>query len=378
MTLEAGFGRTVINPKTPVMLAGFGDRTSPANKIHDDLEARVLCLVQDDGVMLCLVVCDLLGMSVEFSDPVRESIAGELGIGKDAVLTSCTHTHHGPNVMKGGEGLGWITPEGYAETLTDACRRAAVAARAATEPAFLKFVRAQLPDGLSVNRRGYPYEPWFSVLDILREDGSRIGTVFNLAIHPVSLGSEWLEVSGDWVGPFRSAVEESVGGMAIMLSGALGDVNPRGWEGLAGPGGNFSNTEALGKDIASAALARLPDCESVEGRIAVASSRTIDVPVSPTPLVELTGLTDPIISVELIEWSLGSVRLVSIPGEAFQAFGKAVDEARGGRTLLAGISPSWHGYLPQPFGAGYEETVSFGEGAVLGILEALTDVAPMQ
>ena len=373
MTIEAGFARTVINPKTPVMLAGFGDRTGPANEIHDDLEARVLCLMQDDGVTLCLVVCDLLGMSVEFSDPVRESIASELRIPIEAVLTSCTHTHHGPNVMKGGEALGWIMPEGYTETLTDACRRAAAAARAATEPASLSFARAPLPEGLSVNRRGYPYEPWFSVLDIMRQDGSRIGTVFNLAIHPVSLGPEWLAVSGDWVGPFRAAVESNAGGMAIMLSGALGDVNPRGWEDLAGPGGNFSNTEALGKDIASAALAILPDCEPLEGRIAIASSRTIDVPVSPTPLVELTGLKEPTMSVELIEWSLGSVRLVSIPGEAFQAFGKAVDDARGGRTLLAGISPSWHGYLPKPFGAGYEETVSFGEAAVVEILKALTD-----
>ncbi len=375
MSLKAGFGRSVITPSTPVMLAGFGDRTLPASKVHDDLEVRVLYL-EEGGIALCLVVCDLLGMSVEFSEPVRRSISSALNIPLDAVLTSCTHTHHGPNVMKGGDALGWTTLEGYADVLSDACRDAAAAARGAAEPAGLSFVRAPLPDGLSVNRRGYPYDPWFSALDIRRPDDSRIGVLVNLAIHPVSLGSEWLEVSGDWVSPFRSAVEQNAGGTTIMLSGALGDVNPRGWEGLSGPEGNFLNTEALGQDIASAVLARLGDCEPLEGHIAVSSSRTIEVPVSPTPLVELIDMKDPLLTVELIEWSLGSVSLVSIPGEAFQAFGKAVDEARGGRTLLAGISPSWQGYLPQPFGAGYEETVSFGEGAVLGILEALTDVAP--
>ena len=76
--------------------------------------------------------------------------------------------------------------------------------------------------------------------------------------------------------------------------------------------------------------------------------------------------------VELIEWQFGDVRLVSIPGEAFHLLGREIAASRGGRVLLAGIAPSWNGYLPHPWGEGYEEGVSFGEDAVRTMREALT------
>jgi hypothetical protein len=79
--------------------------------------------------------------------------------------------------------------------------------------------------------------------------------------------------------------------------------------------------------------------------------------------------------VELVEWAIGPVRLVSIPGEAFQAFGRQVVGARAGKVLLAGLSPLWQGYLPVPFVAdGYEERTSYGPNAVQAVLDALLDV----
>jgi neutral ceramidase len=372
MSLQAGFGGSNITPSVPLMLAGFGDRTIPAQEIHDDLQARALYL-EDGNIRLCLVVCDLLGMSVEFSDPVRREVATALDVELEAVLLACTHTHSGPNTMKGGESLGWATPEGYDEVLVDGCRAAALVARDNSEPAKLHFGRALLSEGLSVNRRGHPYEPWFAMLDVRRPDSSRIGVVANFSIHPVSLGPEWLEVSCDWVGPFRAALERDAGGTAILLSGALGDINPPGWEDYHGPGGVFGATESLGRNIAAEAAALLPHCEPINGTIAIAASRNIEIPVSPTPLADLAGIQDRT-EVELIEWSIGDVRLVSIPGEAFHAFGREVDETRGARALLAGLSPNWHGYLPRPFGAGYEEAVSFGEPAVEAIFKALVEV----
>ena len=40
--------------------------------------------------------------------------------------------------------------------------------------------------------------------------------------------------------------------------------------------------------------------------------------------------------------------------------------------LLAGLAPEWHGYLPSPFRDGYEESTSYGRGAVATIAAALT------
>ena len=73
------------------------------------------------------------------------------------------------------------------------------------------------------------------------------------------------------------------------------------------------------------------------------------------------------VPVELVEWSIGPVRLVSVPGEAFHALGRAIEErarADGAHVLLAGLAPEWHGYLPSPFRDGYEESTSYGRDAV--------------
>ena len=113
--LEVGFGSAIITPPTPVQLAGFAD-DQPATEVHDDLEVRTLYVRGELGAV-CLIVCDLLGMSRSFAHPVRESVATALGLELGAVLTSCVHTHAAPNCITGGEALGWPTPDGYLELL---------------------------------------------------------------------------------------------------------------------------------------------------------------------------------------------------------------------------------------------------------------------
>ena len=138
----------VITPETPVVLAGFGDRHQPATEVHDDLEVRTLYLAAPDGgAAVCLVVCDLLGMSASFAVPIRRSVAADLGLPMSAVLTASTHTHSGPSCIAGSEAVGWPPPPGYAEVLVAGCRAAASEARRAAVPASLAYRRARLPDG---------------------------------------------------------------------------------------------------------------------------------------------------------------------------------------------------------------------------------------
>lgn len=371
---RAGFGAGVITPPVPCQLAGFGDRHEPATTVHDDLEARAFYLADGapgSGAALCLVVCDLLGMTAEFADPVRSAVGEALGLPREAVLTACVHTHAGPNAMAGGERLGWTTPDGYLDVLVSGCVQAAQEAAERAEPADLRFARAPLPGDLSVNRRGLPYDPTFCVIDVHRPGGGgRIGLLANVAIHPVALGPECLAVSSDWVGTFRAEMEQRAGGRCVLLSGPLGDVNPRAPHSHPTEGGNFAEADALGRDVATAVVAVLDRTVPAGDGVAVRSTRTIEVPVSSTPLALLTGITASM-TVELVEWLLGSVLLLSIPGEAFSAFGAAVTAARGDEVVLAGLCPVWQGYLPVPFGEGYEETVSFGAPAVQAILAAL-------
>jgi neutral ceramidase len=370
--LEAGFGSAIITPPTPVQLAGFID-DQPATEVHDDLEVRALFLRGDHGGV-CLLVCDLLGLSPRFANPVRDAVARALDLPRAAVLTSCIHTHAGPSTLEGGHLLGWITPDGYREALVERCVEAALASRAAAEPATLRAGRWPLPAGLSINRRRLPYDPTFAVVDVLGLGGSRIGTVANISIHPVALGPECLAVSSDWVGPFRTELERRVGGTALLLSGAIGDVNPchvhRQDNECGGDG--FAEAEQLGRDVAQRVDAVLPEAEPVatEGP-SVVRHRVIDVTLGSTLLT--LGREGRTVPIELVEWAIGPVRLVSIPGEAFHALGRAIEDRAGDGSLvlLAGLSPEWHGYLPSPFGDGYEESTSYGRDAVHMIADAL-------
>jgi len=371
--MKAGFGVATITPELPVYLAGFGARDKPADSVRDDLEARAIVL--DD---FCLVVCDLLGMSPGFSAPVREAIAESLGTDTAHVLVASTHTHHGPSAMAGTDALGWPVPEGYREVLRAGCVAAATHARDAAADAELRYGRFPLPGGVSFNRRGNAYDdPEFTVLDVTRPDGHRIGVLANIAVHPVALGPHNYAISTDWVGPFRLELERLAGGLAIELTGALGDINPVPRPGdkpvnTYEPWASAEETDQIGRTIAAAVAQALDDCAPLATELDVQRAETHEIPLDGSGLAAVAQ-TDTM-AVDFLEWSIGDVRLVSLPGEAFFALGREIEQARGNRTILAGIAPSWHGYLPVPWGDGYEEGVSYGQNFVDAVRNVLRSV----
>ena len=354
-------------------LAGFGGRAGPATEVRDDLEVRVL-YARSDGAGVCLIVCDLLGMSPEFANPVRRAVGAALDLPIEAVLRRAFTPTPGRARWRAPRRWDGPTPEGYLDILVNGCVAAAVEARGNAEPATFYFDRQPLPDGLSINRRGLPYTPTFAVLDVRTPSGDRLGALANVSIHPVALGPECLAVSSDWVGSFRNALESSDGGRSVLLSGALGDVNPPVHAHATGPydNDNFEDADILGRRVAAVVSDALHGTKPVGDGMGVRRHRWIEVEAAGA-LAALAGIAGPL-SVELVEWMLGDVRLVSVPGEAFHAMGNAIEKAKGGHVMLAGLSPVWQGYLPEPWGDGYEEGVSYGQGAVEAIRDAL--VAP--
>src|SRR5207244_12189599 len=113
----------------------------------------------------------------------------------------------------------------------------------------------------------------------------------------------------------------------------------------------------------------------LSGALDVVRAETHDIALGRSDLAALAQSES--MPVDFVEWSIGDVRLVSMPGEAFFALGREISDARNRRTILAGICPSRHGYLPVPRGDGYEEGVSSGKEAcetVLGVLSTWPEV----
>ena len=165
--LEAGFGTAIITPPTPVQLAGFIE-DQPATEVHDDLEVRALFLRGEHGGV-CLLVCDLLGLSprVRRTRFATRSPPRSISTAR-AVLTSCIHTHAGPSTLEGSHLLGWVTPDGYRETLVRAVRRrGASPARPPPRPPRCAPAAGRCRPVCRSTGAGLPYDPTFAVVDVL-------------------------------------------------------------------------------------------------------------------------------------------------------------------------------------------------------------------
>ena len=133
------------------------------------------------------------------------------------------------------------------------------------------------------------------------------------------------------------------------------------------------------------ALTEVADCvgslleatESLPDNAQLLPRRVVPLRAGLTIPALLAGVALRTVDVELLEWSLGGVRLVSVPGEAFHELGRQIECARDDQALLAGLAPQYHGYLPMPFRRGYEEKMSYGSRFVARLGQALVDVPAM-
>jgi hypothetical protein len=365
MLMRAGFATAAITPQLPVYLAGYGDRRDPATTVHEDLEARVL-VIETNGAHCCLITCDLLAMSRDFSDPIRAAVAEVIGADSDHVITACTHVHAGPSTLTGTDAIGWPVPPGYRRYLVERIQRAAHEAVDRLTPAIPLFARVDLPSHAAVNRRNHPLTPSAAVLLL---DPAVI--VANFGIHPTVTGPTNLTVATDWVGPFRRAVETRAGIPAMFLQGCQGDVNPSAtsWEdGSPSSWGPVVDSYAgsLAQCVADAAAT----ATGIDVTTFTARRRTLDVPVGDTLLAALAG-GSATRAIDVLTWTLGELALITVPGEGFHGVEAELRAHHAEPLLLAGLAPDWHGYFPVPYTDGYEEGLSLGPDAVAQLVDAL-------
>ncbi len=367
LTLRAGVGVADITPTEPVRLAGFMARQPavPPLVVNDRLDVRALAL--DDGeVVALLLVLDLVGLSAAFSAPVRVAVSEATGVPVERVLTSATHTHSGPDTL-----LGMDLYDGYLPQLCAAASAAAHAALAALVPVSVGVGEVDVPTTLAVNRRGRAHSPRLQLVDLRAGGGAPVASVVGVGIHPVTHGPDVPVVTADWVGHCRRAVERARGGTAVVVSGALGDVNPPGGDGYDRSGGGVELATSVGEAVAALAVDAADRAVDVGDSLDLAH-RTVELPVADAQLSRLISGGAETVVAELFEWTVGDLRLVSMPGEPLSGFATAV--GRLGPMLTVGLAPTWQGYLPHPdtFDGGYEDDLGLGAPAMRVLLDALS------
>jgi hypothetical protein len=365
LSLRAGVAVGDITPTEAVRLAGFLAREPavPPLVVADPLQVRVLAL-QDGDVTALLVVCDLVGMSPAFAGPVRLAISTATGVPVERVLTSCTHTHSGPDTL-----LGMDLYAGYVELLALRASEAATKALAGLRPVSIGAADVPVPAELAVNRRGFAHAPRLQLVDVL--DGSdRIATVVGVGIHPVTHGPDVHVVTTDWVGHCRTVVEEALGGTTLVVAGALGDVNPPGGDGYDRAGGGVELARSVGTAVADVAVTAAKAADDIGSGMQLVHE-TVELPVAEADLSRLVSGGEAVVMTELFTWSVGDLALRSLPGEALSGFASGLP--RRGVTVDVGLAPVWQGYLPHPdlMGGGYEDELGLGAEAMSRLLVAL-------
>lgn len=220
--LLVGFGERVITPPMGIDLSGYGyylDRK--AETVLDDLKVRVL-FVRQETESIALISCDLLGVTVEFSDDVRKKIAAKHAMPIQNILLACTHTHSGPAVQP-LRGLGEIDTK-YREWVVNEIVKAVESAVHDQDESVLCY-GSETIEPIGYNRRNGNFGLIDPVLKIavFKRPNEKI-YLLNYPCHPVTLGPT-REISADWPGAVITEIERH-GHRGIFFQGFCGDIDP--------------------------------------------------------------------------------------------------------------------------------------------------------
>lgn len=223
MSLRVGAATADITPGVGVPMGGYGARQGVSTGVGDPLLVRAIVL-DDETTRLAVAVCDLVAVSPAIVEGARTIIATECGIAPTNVVVAATHTHSGPELRREDR-------HGYAASTASKVAGAVRMALDSARPATLKLGESEVAT-ISQNRRAPDGPIRAKAQVLLAEDADAdasvppIATVVGYACHATVLEHDNLEYSPDFPGATCRAVEAVVGGTAIYVQGAAGDVNP--------------------------------------------------------------------------------------------------------------------------------------------------------
>lgn len=276
---QAGAAAVDITGPVGALLGGYGGRTHGATGIHDPLYVRAL-LLSDGREEIVIAICDLVGVSARLVEQARSIIEAECGIPARNVCIAATHTHDGPeDVIRRGE-------RAYVNDTAHKIAGAVRIARAAARPVTLKLGTADVAT-VSQNRRDPegPIETRAKVL-LAAPPGqvTPVATLVNFACHPTVLERDNYLYTADFPGATTAFLERALGGAAIFMQGAAGDINPV-WMRH-----DFDEAERIGKILGAAATRTALELRPLgEGQWAVNLSWSEITPQEPAPGTVLSG-----------------------------------------------------------------------------------------
>lgn len=247
-----GFGDVIITPTEPVPLGGcsFDSSTRFFTNIFEDIHAISVALTDEQGNSLVFVTMDLVRAYNHVVAAAREQLSQKLGIPKERIVITCTHTHSAPDVLNTKE----PSIQRYEPVLIEKVVEAGVQAWQDRKPAVMSVGKIAAP-GLNHVKHykhttaervvkyfgdnfGIPVydettchttdaDPTLRLIRFEREGGKDV-ILANFQAHPqLTGGPKSLNLSADYPGAFRNVLGAQLNCHVHFLQGACGNINPK-------------------------------------------------------------------------------------------------------------------------------------------------------
>ena len=246
--LFVGFGRVDITPEESVPLAGYGNTSKRFfQNIRDRIQGNCVAVTDENDSTVLLFDVDLIVMDEPVLGRVRAGIKEQYGVAEDRVMICATHTHSGPDI--------WNTREPsivrYHDLLSRRLIEAAGKALADRQKAELYYGTVEVPNmnfvkhychttsegetlyfgdnfGTAVydetTRHATDSDPSFHILQFKREGKDIV--IGNWRAHPhFTSGSKKYDLSADYMGAYRKALEAMRDCHALFFQGCGGNNN---------------------------------------------------------------------------------------------------------------------------------------------------------
>lgn len=297
--IRVGVAETDITPPVNFPMAGYYHERLAEGEI-DPLKAKAI-VFRSEHTAGALVVCDLIGISTDLKNQVRQRASEKTGIPASNIAIAATHSHTAPDYMKElylrlGNEPQEAMRAAYIDKLISGPVEAICEADASALPVIIESGIAMQQEPVSFNRRAVtrdgsvktwmpadnadyvraagPIDPQIGLVMIRDESGTPRGILSNFALHLDTVGG--MKWSADYPFFIERSLQQATGAPVISIfgNGCCGDinhVNPRSRD--------RNSASVIGQSIADSIVRDLPSLQLVNNQKLVVKSRTLQLPL---------------------------------------------------------------------------------------------------
>ncbi len=355
--VRVGAAVRIITPDPLLPVSGGIGTPKATTEKQGDLFARAMVL-EKGGTRVAIVSVDNLGWPSVLGDRSRALIKG---IPPENIMIGATHTHSAPDAYGFPDATGKSNADlKYLDWCVRQIADAVNEAVSNLQPASLKIAVGEAQGKIAYNYYAPQlYDPRCGVIQAIasggKSKGQVIATLVNYAVHPEVIGSNRGILSPDLCGPLYDRIEARAGGVAIFMNGAQGGMvtaDTRLADG--GETNEWGECVRIGTLLADEALRIVSDAALQTDPDLTCASKTIRFPVDSeimryilhnSPLKMQTA-SDNTIATQLNFLTIGSAKVLTIPGEALPNIGYYVKRNMDTpHAFLFGLTNDAFGYM---------------------------------